>query len=350
MKNKKIVFFGAMSAILINAGAAVADVTPHYQIACKAYVDAQDTIMVSDINDVLATKANTADLGTLATMNTVGTTEIDDASVTKPKLSVDVQATLDKADTALQSADLTGYATTTDLSGKADVTYVDAQDATLSTAIATKADTTYVDTQDTALSTAIAAKADQATTYTKTEVDTALADKASTTYVDTQDAALSTAIAAKADTTYVDTAVSTKADTTYVDTQDAALTTAIAAKADTTYVDTGLATKADQATTYTKTEVDTALSDKANISDLDEYTTIEDFDAGLAEKEDVVNKSDNIVTDTGSKTKYTTVNAVETYAVPKPSAECLGLQAQCVLTIDKTTGSIYWEDVAMPVK
>lgn len=33
-------------------------------------------------------------------------------------------------------------------------------------------------------------------------------------------------------------------------------------------------------------------------------------------KEDIANKSDNITTDTGSTTKYPTVNAVESYAQP----------------------------------
>ncbi|MBN1325339.1 MAG: hypothetical protein JW974_03935 [Alphaproteobacteria bacterium] len=281
MKNKKIVFYGFMGMI-ISVGAANAA-----QIASKDYVDNANTSMTTYVDTVADTKADkvttytkteidtalagtvsSGDLGALATKDTVGTIDIDDASVTKPKLSVDVQTSLDKADTALQSADLTGLATTT-----------------------------YVDTQDTALSTAIAGKADT------TAVNAALATKADTTYVDTQDTALSTAIAGKADTTYVDTAVSTKADTTYVDTQDTALSTAIAAKADT---------------------------------------------ADLNLKEDLANKSDDIAADTGSTTKYTTVNAVETYSIPKPSANCLGTQAQCVLAINKTDGSIYWEDVALP--
>lgn len=73
----------------------------------------------------LAEKANTADLGALAVKNTVATADIDDANVTKAKLATDVQTTLDKADTALQSADMSNYATTVDVN----------------TALTTKADT-----------------------------------------------------------------------------------------------------------------------------------------------------------------------------------------------------------------
>ena len=91
----------------------------------------------------------------------------------------------------------------TDITLKADKTYVNAQDAL-------KADITYVDSQD-------ALKAD------KTYVDSQDSLKADKTYVDSQDAL-------KADKTYVDSQDSLKADKTYVDTQDAL-------KADKTYVD-----------------------------------------------------------------------------------------------------------------
>ena len=303
---KKLTAASVLAVLMTSVFSGVASA----EIASKSYVDAQDVILSTDIatkadqattytktevDTALADKANTADLGTLATMNSVGTTEINGASVTKPKLSVDVQASLDKADTAIQTADLSEYATKTALAGKeditnksnnivadtgsttkyttvnavesyvntalsdkadiddlatkADVTYVDTQDAALTAAIADKADTTYVDT-------GLATKADQATTYTKTEVDTAVSTKSDTTYVDTQDAALSTAIAAKADTTYVDT-------------QDTVLTTAIAAKADsaTTLAGYGITDA------MTSTAINTALDLKANTADLGTLAT-----------------------------------------------------------------------------
>lgn len=68
-------------------------------------------------------KANTADLGDLATLDTVGSAQITDGSiatediadkaVTEAKLSDTVNASLDKADSALQQADLAGYVTKT---------------------------------------------------------------------------------------------------------------------------------------------------------------------------------------------------------------------------------------------
>ncbi len=155
----------------------------------------------------------------------------------------------------------------------------------IATSIGTKADqaTTYtkteVDALDNSLTGNIALKADQSTTYTKTEVDSSLATKADQTAVDTSLADVNTSLATKADQTSVDASLATKADQTSV---DAALATkadqtsvdaslalksdqtvvdaALATKADQTSVDASLATKADQATTYTKTEVDSAIA------------------------------------------------------------------------------------------
>jgi hypothetical protein len=326
MKKTKLVFYVVMSMILMGAGAANAA-----QIASKEYVDTGLATKPdkTEFNTFVTDLGN--NLGKLAGNDTVATVDIDDAAVTKPKLSVDVQTTLDKADTALQSADLTDYAKTTDVN------------------------------------TALGTKADQATTYTKTEVDTALTTKANT-------ADVNTALSTKADTTYVDTGLATKANTTDVN-------TALAAKADqaTTYtkteVDTALTGKADTSTTYTKTEVDTALTGKANTTDLaakedvanksndinadtgstTKYPTVSAVENRIYEVEDAIdvtfekleNKSTDISADTGSTKKYPTVSAVETYSIPKPSATCLGAQSQCVLSINKTNGSIYWEDVAM---
>ena len=46
------------------------------------------------------------------------------------------------------------------------------------------------------------------------------------------------------------------------------MTVALAAKSDSTYVDDQLALKANQSTTYTKSETDTALGLKANVTDM----------------------------------------------------------------------------------
>ena len=159
----------AMNAAIISA---INDASVNYATAAQG--DKADTALqtadlanyatVDAVNTALSTKANTADLGALAAKDVVEKADITDAKVTKAKLAADVQTALDKADTALQTADMSSFATTTDVN----------------TALAAKADTTYVDTQDATLSTAITAKADVATTYTKTEVDTALAAKTNT--------------------------------------------------------------------------------------------------------------------------------------------------------------------------
>jgi hypothetical protein len=75
---------------------------------------------------------------------------------------------------------------------KADITYVDAQNATQNTTIALKADKSYVDAQNNAQNNAIALKAD------KTYVDNTFSTK---TYVDAQNATQNTTIALKSDKT-----------------------------------------------------------------------------------------------------------------------------------------------------
>ena len=93
------------------------------------------------VADALAAKANTADLGTLAELDAVGsaqitdgavaTVDIADKAVTEAKLSDTVNASLDKADSALQQADLADYVT----KEVADAAYADiATEATASTA------------------------------------------------------------------------------------------------------------------------------------------------------------------------------------------------------------------------
>ena len=61
----------------------------------------------------IANKANTADLGALATKDTVGTTDIDAKAVTTEKLADGIVTSLGKADSALQQADLSDYQTKT---------------------------------------------------------------------------------------------------------------------------------------------------------------------------------------------------------------------------------------------
>ena len=86
---------------------------------------------IDTLQSDMAGKANTADLGDLATLDAVGSAQITDGSVatgdiadkavTEAKLSDTVNASLDKADTALQATDLADYVTKT----AADAAYAD---------------------------------------------------------------------------------------------------------------------------------------------------------------------------------------------------------------------------------
>ena len=95
--------------------------------AAKATADASGNVITTTYatKTELGAKANTADLGALATKDTVSAAEIDadavttekilDANVTKAKLASDVQTSLGKADSALQQAALADYAKTADV-------------------------------------------------------------------------------------------------------------------------------------------------------------------------------------------------------------------------------------------
>ncbi|QHJ79992.1 MAG: hypothetical protein [Bacteriophage sp.] len=77
-------------------------------------------------------------------------------------------------------------------------------------------------------------------------INGALALKADKTYVDSQDAALTTQINLKANSSDVTAALALKADKTYVDSQDSAIVASVALKADKTYVDSQDLLKVDK--------------------------------------------------------------------------------------------------------
>ena len=94
------------------------------------------------VADALADKANTADLGALAKLNAVGSTQITDGAVatadiadkavTEAKLSDTVNASLDKADSALQQGDLDDYVTETEANAAYAVKALEGQVGTVS--------------------------------------------------------------------------------------------------------------------------------------------------------------------------------------------------------------------------
>lgn len=138
--------------------------------------------------------------------------------------------------------------------------------------------------------------------YTKQEtntlVDTKIAEagatKADTSYVNEQ-------LNLKADKSAVDLALASKANVDDIYTKDetvSAINSAIANKADTSYVNEQLNLKADKATTYTKEEVNTAISDleasvntklNTKVDKTDTYTKSETVQAI---KDNTTNKAD----------------------------------------------------------
>lgn len=124
----------------------------------------------------------------------------------------------------------------------------------------------------TEISTALASKADTATTYTKTEVDTALGGKVNTSTYETYTAATSTAIGNKANSsdvytksetsgaTEIATALNAKLDTTAYTPTDLSNYYQKSETSGATQISTALDGKANTATTYTKTEVDNAIT------------------------------------------------------------------------------------------
>ena len=84
--------------------------TANAQIASKAYVDAQIGNLPAGYDNVISYVGSVSGdidaLGLLAQKDVVATADITDAAVTKAKLGAEVQASLDKADSALQKASI----------------------------------------------------------------------------------------------------------------------------------------------------------------------------------------------------------------------------------------------------
>lgn len=328
MKNKKIIFAGFMASILLTGAANAAG-----QIASKDYVDRIDTAQKTYIdtenstqNTTITSKANSADV--YLKTETYNKTEVDaaitDSATDLTAYSTTTQADAKyattaqgaKADTALQSADLDAVEK---IANKSNDITTDRQSATKYTSVKAIAD--YVDQK-----------------ITDSEVDL-------TPYSTT----------VQADAKY-ETIVNVNTDNALQDTRIGDLETDVALKANT--ADLGdLALKdnvsaadinSDAVTTVkildanvTKAKLETSVQTSLGKAD----TALQTADLDAVEK--IANKSTDISADKASDVKYTSAKAVATYAVPKPGANCLGAQANCVLAINKGDGSIYWEDVAM---
>ena len=359
MKVKNIVFFGFAAAML--SGVANAD---PLQVASTAYVTSQ-----------LSTKADASTTYSKTEVNGL----LDDKQDVIDDLS-DIRSGAAKGATALQQADLAGYATTSDMN------------------------------------TALEGKADASTTYSKTEVNGLLADKADADIIgsgfDTTNT-VAAALAGKQATISDLSDIRSGAVAGATAVQPGTLTTTLGDYATTSDMNTALADKANASTTYSKTEVNGLLADKANAniigSGFDTTNTVaaalatkaDDSDLsaldnrvdavedtigtgimsvnganqativaainaldtktnGLATDQNMTDLQNNVTalsTTMGNTSLATTAQTV-TGAVNElknaladvlPAANtCTSSNNHCVLSIDKTTGALTWIDVTTP--
>ena len=188
--------------------------------AAKATADASGNVITTTYatKTELGEKADTADLGALATKDTVSATEIDadavttekilDANVTKAKLASDVQTSLGKADSALQQGALADYAKTADVAStyetkaNASATYETKANASATYETKTNAAATYATKEEIA---GMATDANLAKKQDKTDNSLETSDKTVVGAINevrtTANSANSAATAAQADAT-----------------------------------------------------------------------------------------------------------------------------------------------------
>ncbi|MDL2295837.1 hypothetical protein LJC18_03440 [Lachnospiraceae bacterium OttesenSCG-928-E19] len=255
----------------------------------KGLVTGSSALVAGDIPTIPTSKVS--GLGTMATKNSVTSADITDGTITnadisatatiaKTKLASDVQTSLGKADTALQTADVAGKENTSNKT-------------TTISAVATASDTKYP--SEKAVATGLAGKADSSVVT-----------------------ALTTTVNNKADAVVVTGAGNGTKVT--VNAQGIVTDKGTAGVADINGLQGALDLKANQATTYTKTEVDTALGKKANATVTDalttRVTTVEGNITNLqTNKQDkltqAANAGDNITVDANGKISATVPDVSE---------------------------------------
>lgn len=310
---------------------------------------------IDTLQSDMAGKANTADLGDLATLDAVGsaqitdgavaTADIADKAVTEAKLSDTVNASLDKADTALQAADLADYVTT------------DAANA----AYAVKSTEGVANTASTNAQTALTniGTLTNLTTEAKTNTVAAINEVAT-------EAAAAASAASAADTKAGQAQTAATAAQGDVDALEGVVNNAETGLAAAhTAIDALESGKLDKTATAARATADasgnvitTTYATKAEIADLA-------TDENLALKQD---KTDNTLTTT-NKTVVGAINEVKTTAdgastaasaaqeaaeaaqatasaaIPAPTAACAEPDNKCVL-VSSGAGNYSWEVIA----
>lgn len=303
----------------------------------------------------MAGKANTTDLGDLATLDAVGSAQITDGSVatadiadkavTEAKLSDTVNASLDKADTALQAADLADYVTTDAANAAyavkstedvADTASTNAQAALKNIGTLTNL-TTDAKTDTVAAINEVAteaAAAASAAAGAKTAADTAQGEVDALEVVVNDEAtglaAAHTAIDALETGKLDKTATAARAT---ADASGNVITDTYATKAEIA----DMATDENLALKQDKTDNSLATTDKTVVGAINEVKT--QADKGV---------SDAATAKSAADAAQEAAEAAQTAAaakIPLPTGECSNPTAKCVL-VSNGTNSFEWEVIA----
>ena len=307
------------------------------------------------VADALAAKADASDLGALATLDAVGSTQITDGAVatadiadkavTEAKLSDTVNASLDKADSALQQTDLADYVT----KEAADAAYADIATETTANTASTNAQTALTNigtltqlTTDAKGNTVAAinevakeaADAASAAAGAKTAADTAQGE------VDALEAVVNNeATGLAAAHTAIDALESGKLDKTgtaaraTADASGNVITTTYATKAEIA----DLATDENLALKQDKTDNSLATTNKTVVGAINEVKT--QADKGVSDAATAKSAAD--AAQEAADTAQETANA----AIPAPTDACADSTNKCVL-VSSGAGNYSWEVIA----
>ena len=287
-----------------------------------------------------ATIANTqvSGLGSLATKSTVTSADITDGTIAEGDLNASINASLDKADTALQAADLAEYVTKT----AADAAYADIATEGVASTASTKAQTA-LDNIGTLTNLTTEAKGNTVAAINEVATEAAAAASAASAADTKAGQAQSAATAAQGDVDALEAVVNN--ETTGL----AAAHTAIDALESGKLDATGTAARATAdasgnviTTTYaTKAEIADMATDE-NLAQKQDKT-----DNSLATTSKTVVGAINEVRGTANTAKSTADSALATAnaAIPAPSDACADSANKCVL-VSSGAGNYSWEVIA----
>ena len=305
--------------------------------------DSTNAVQSGAVYDALAAKANTADLGDLATLDAVGSAQITDGAVatddiaskavTKEKLAEDIVTSLGKADTALQQASLNDYVTKT----AADAAYADIATETTASTANTNAQTALTNI-GTLTNLTTEAKTNTVAAINEVATEAAAAASAASAADTKAVAAQGAAEAAQADVDALETTVSEQG--TRLTTAEGEIDTIQGQISNMATSETvkGLQSTVTnlQNTKQDKTDNTLTTTSKTVVGAINEVKT--QADKGVSDAATAKSAAD--AAQEAAETAQETANA----AIPKPNGECASGTAKCVLTFNN---SVYaWEVIA----